>query len=64
MVPLGRSVGAVDIPEGVRYADWRIGDPVGVDLDGVRHIRDELDRRVRQLVTELVPPPAPVETDP
>jgi arsenate reductase (thioredoxin) len=63
VVTLGRSVATVDIPEGVRHADWRIGDPVGADLDEVRHIRDDLDHRVQQLITEFLPPPAPTETE-
>ena len=38
-----------------RYEDWAVEDPAGKDLDAVRRIRDELDRRVRALVDELVP---------
>ena len=40
---------------GKRYEDWAVEDPAGKDLDEVRRIRDELDRRVRALVDELVP---------
>jgi arsenate reductase len=40
---------------GKRYEDWDLDDPAGKDLDTVRRIRDELDRRVRVLVDELVP---------
>ena len=40
---------------GKRYEDWAVEDPAGKDLDTVRRIRDELDRRVRALVDELVP---------
>ncbi len=40
---------------GKRYEDWAVEDPAGKDLDAVRRIRDELDRRVRALVDELVP---------
>jgi protein-tyrosine-phosphatase len=41
---------------GKRYLDWALDDPAGQGLDAVRTIRDEIDRRVRELVTELVPP--------
>jgi protein-tyrosine-phosphatase len=38
---------------GKRYEDWPVEDPAGKDLDRVRAIRDEIDRRVRALATEL-----------
>jgi protein-tyrosine-phosphatase len=40
---------------GKRYLDWNLPDPAGLDLAAVRPIRDEIDRRVRQLLAELVP---------
>lgn len=39
---------------GTRYVDWEIDDPAGKDLDLVRPIRDELERRVKVLLAELV----------
>jgi arsenate reductase len=39
---------------GKRYLDWKLEDPAGQSIDGVRPIRDEIDRRVRQLVAEIV----------
>jgi protein-tyrosine-phosphatase len=39
---------------GTRYVDWEIEDPAGKDLDLVRPIRDELERRVKALLAELV----------
>ena len=39
---------------GKRYLDWAVDDPAGKDLAAVRRIRDEIDRRVRGLVDELV----------
>ncbi len=39
---------------GKRYEDWVVDDPAGRDLDSVRAIRDEIDRRVRILVTEML----------
>ena len=38
---------------GKRYLDWDLDDPAGQDLDAVRPIRDEIKRRVEQLITEL-----------
>ncbi|SEQ99557.1 Protein-tyrosine-phosphatase [Lentzea xinjiangensis] len=41
---------------GKRYLDWQLDDPAGQGLDAVRPIRDEIDRRVRGLVAELLDP--------
>ena len=62
VVTLGRSVGEVDIPAGVRHEDWRVGDPVGADLTEVKRIRDDLDQRVQQLLVDLLPPPTEADT--
>jgi len=40
---------------GKRYLDWNLDDPAGQPLEKVRRIRDEIDARVRGLLTELVP---------
>ena len=40
---------------GKRYEDWDLPDPAGLDLPAVRPIRDDIRRRVRQLLTELIP---------
>ena len=40
---------ACPIYPGKKYADWELDDPAGQDLPTVRGIRDELDRRVREL---------------
>ena len=40
---------------GTRYLDWKLDDPAGQGVDAVRPIRDEIDRRVRALLAELVP---------
>ena len=40
---------------GTRYLDWQLDDPAGQGVDAVRPIRDEIDRRVRELLAELVP---------
>jgi arsenate reductase (thioredoxin) len=38
---------------GKRYLDWDLEDPNGRPVDEVRATRDEIDRRVRELVEEL-----------
>ena len=38
---------------GRRYEDWVLDDPAGLDIDDVRPIRDDLERRVRRLLAEL-----------
>ena len=38
---------------GKRYEDWDLDDPAGLDLDDVRPIRDEIERRVRGLLDSL-----------
>src|SRR5690606_30790262 len=40
---------------GKRYEDWVVGDPALASATGVRAIRDEIDRRVRALLTDLLP---------
>ena len=52
-VTMGRSVGVVGIPDGVRHVDWRVGDPTGAPVDEVRRVRDDIDRRVQELLAEL-----------
>ncbi|QUH04245.1 arsenate reductase ArsC [Saccharopolyspora erythraea] len=42
---------------GKRYLDWELTDPAGKSVDEVRTIRDDIDRRVRDLVAELAPRP-------
>jgi arsenate reductase (thioredoxin) len=41
---------------GRRYEDWVLDDPAGLDVDDVRPIRDEIERRVRRLLAELEVP--------
>ena len=38
---------------GKRYLDWDLEDPKGRPVDEVRATRDDIDRRVRELVEEL-----------
>jgi protein-tyrosine-phosphatase len=51
---------ACPIFPGKRYEDWPVDDPAGQDMDTVRRIRDDLERRVRHLLTELQLPAAVV----
>ncbi len=43
---------------GRRYADWELADPAGLPVEEVRPIVDEIDRRVRALMAELLGAPA------
>lgn len=43
---------------GKRYIDWELTDPAGKDVAEVRPIIDEIDRRVRRLLAELLGPAA------
>lgn len=38
---------------GVRYIDWDLPDPKGQSTDAVRATRDEIERRVTELVADL-----------
>ena len=39
---------------GKRYEDWVLDDPAGKPIEEVRVIRDEIEKRVHTLVTELL----------
>ncbi len=43
---------------GRRYADWALPDPAGQPVEAVRPIRDEIEDRVRHLLSELGIEPA------
>ena len=44
---------ACPVYPGKRYLDWDLEDPAGLDVDGVRPIVDEIDRRVQELLKVL-----------
>ena len=46
---------ACPVYPGRRYLDWDLEDPVGKPIERVRAIRDDIDDRVRNLLTELMP---------
>jgi protein-tyrosine-phosphatase len=46
---------ACPVYPGRRYIDWELDDPAGRTVEEVRPIRDEVERRVRALLAELVP---------
>jgi len=51
---------ACPIYPGKRYEDWQVDDPAEAEsLDEVRRIRDEIDARVRNLLTRVTPPDRP-----
>jgi arsenate reductase (thioredoxin) len=39
---------------GKRYLDWELTDPAGRSAEEIRPIRDDIDRRVRALLAELL----------
>ncbi|NCX35927.1 MAG: arsenate reductase ArsC [Actinobacteria bacterium] len=39
---------------GKRYEDWVLDDPAGKDIEFVRKVRDEIERRVAQLLSEIL----------
>ena len=39
---------------GKRYEDWKLDDPAGPGIEAVRPIRDEIERRVRELLETLI----------
>ena len=43
---------------GTRYLDWELEDPAGKGVESVRPIRDEIETRIRGLLTELQVPAA------
>ncbi len=55
VITMGRSVGAFELPTTVRHVDWRVGDPAGAEIDEVRRVREDIERRVDALVRELLP---------
>jgi protein-tyrosine-phosphatase len=52
VVNIGAASARPDIP-GARFLDWDLPDPAGRPLEEVRVLRDELDRRIRSLLSEL-----------
>lgn len=45
---------ACPVLPGKRYLDWDLTDPAGKQLSVVRGVRDDIDRRVRALLSELL----------
>ncbi|MGW5532097.1 arsenate reductase ArsC [Streptomyces xanthochromogenes] len=43
---------------GKKYLDWKLDDPAGQGVAAVRPIRDEIERHIRSLLTELLPKPS------
>jgi arsenate reductase len=53
---------ACPIYPGKRYEDWEVEDPAEKDLEAVRQIRDEIDRRVTELLREVTAQPVGAST--
>jgi arsenate reductase (thioredoxin) len=45
---------ACPVYPGKRYVDWELDDPAGLGIDEVRTIRDEVERRVDELIKGLL----------
>ena len=45
---------ACPVYPGKRYLDWELTDPAGKSIEQVRHIRDDIESRVRALIGELL----------
>lgn len=46
---------ACPIYPGKRYEDWKLDDPAGRGVEAVRPIRDEIERRILELVADIAP---------
>ena len=46
---------ACPIFPGKRYEDWQLDDPAGQGVEAVRPIRDEIRRRIADLIADLLP---------
>ncbi|MGH3609040.1 MAG: arsenate reductase ArsC, partial [Pseudonocardiaceae bacterium] len=46
---------ACPVYAGKRYLNWDLTDPAGKTIEQIRPIRNEIDRRVRELLAELAP---------
>jgi len=46
---------ACPIFPGKRYEDWTLDDPAGQGVEAVRPIRDDIRRRIEQLISEIAP---------
>ena len=53
VITMGRSVGEFTIPRTARHLDWRVGDPTGAELEEVRRVRTDIERRVGDLASDL-----------
>jgi arsenate reductase len=53
VITMGCSVGQIEIPSTASHLDRRVSDPAGAELDEVRRVRDDIDRRVNELAAAL-----------
>ncbi|MFG2095877.1 arsenate reductase ArsC [Streptomyces sp. NPDC048612] len=40
---------------GKRYLDWQLPDPAGQGVEAVRPLRDDIEKRIRELLEQLAP---------
>ena len=52
IVTMGCGDGCPYVP-GKRYENWELADPAGLGVDGVRPIRDAIERHVHRLLVQL-----------
>jgi arsenate reductase len=45
---------ACPVYPGKRYLDWELADPAGRPIEEIRPIRDDIERRVQDLITDLL----------
>jgi arsenate reductase len=45
---------ACPVYPGIRYEDWEVPDPAGRPIEEVREIREEIDDRVRELLSTIL----------
>jgi arsenate reductase (thioredoxin) len=50
VVTMGCGENACPVLPGKRYVDWEIRDPIGLPIDEVRAIRDDIRRRIEELL--------------
>jgi protein-tyrosine-phosphatase len=46
-------VSAQQLSHGKRYENWELPDPAGQSVGAVRPIRDDVEERIRRLLSEL-----------
>jgi protein-tyrosine-phosphatase len=53
IVTMGHAAGSFVLPVDVVHQDWRVGDPVAATLEEARRVKDDIERRVTELLLGL-----------